>query len=195
MDSIVRNFNTNDNFWETNPSFLTVAIFQKFNSEDKSKGKSKSSQIMWAIAFLLDPHQDNIWRNLSDEDKRLLIVEDYLKIKDFKWNDYQELIDSYYSRCLTVPEKDYLELIDKMTERKNFIKNTPYTLDSYEIDERSGRPKLIKGNAKDLDKMVVDTVKLYEQLEVVKEKLEKSKHQDGETKGGMQESATEKGLL
>lgn len=195
MESIVRNFNTNDNFWETNPSFTTVKIFNDFFTADKTKNKSKSSQIMWAIAFLLDPHHDNIWRNLSDEDKRLLISEDYLKDKSFNWNDYQYLIDEYYNRCLTIPEKDYLELIDKMTERKNFIKNTPYTLDSYELDDITGRTKLIKGNAKDLDKMVVDTVKLYEQLEIVKDKLEKSKHADGETKGGMQESATEKGLL
>lgn len=195
MESIVRNFNTNDNFWETNPSFLTVKIFEQFHSSDKSKDKSKSSQIMWAIAFLVDPHQDNIWRNLNDSDKKLLISEDYLKNDNFNWDLYSSYIKEYYNRCLTAPEKDYLELVEKMNERKEFIKNTPYTLDSVEYDESTGKSKLIKGNAKDLDTMVVNTVKLYEQLDIVKEKLEKSKQGDGETKGGMQESATEKGLL
>jgi hypothetical protein len=195
MESLTRNFNTGDNFWETNPIFLTVSTFEEFYKEDKTKGKNKSSQIMWAIAFLIDPHEHNVWRNLSESDKKLLIIDDYLKSKTFKWSDYQHLIDEYFKRALTSPERDYYELIDKMEERKNFIKNTPYTLDAYETDEETGRSRLIKGNAKDLDKMVVDTVKLYEQLEVVREKLEKSKQGDGETKGGMQESATEKGLL
>lgn len=194
MESLVRNFNTKDNFWETNPIFLTVSAFEEFHDKDKSKGKNKSSQIMWAIAFLIDPHEHNIWRNLSEEDKKLLITEDYLKDKKFKWYDYQNLIDEYFKRALTSPEKDYYELIEKMEERKKFIKETPYSLDRYEESD-DGRSKLIKGNAKDLDTMVVNTVKLYDQLELVREKLEKSKLGDGETKGGMQESATEKGLL
>lgn len=179
MESIVRNFNTDENFWETNPSFKLIKEFKEFHDTDKSKGKGKSSQLMWAIAFLVDPHEHNIWKNLIEEDKKMLIQDDFLKKKDFDWEEYQPLIDTYYNLVLTTPEKDYLELISKMTERKQFIKDTPYTLD----------------NAKILDDMVLKTAKLYEELEVVKQKLAQSKDIDGETKGGMQESATEKGLL
>lgn len=193
--SLLRNFNTDENFWETNPIFKTVKIFEEFYNKDKTKGKKKSSQIMWAIAFLVDPHEHNIWKNLTELDKKVLIQDDFLKNDKFKWSEYQELIDEYYNRVLSIPEKDFQELIDKMNERKEFIKLTPYTLDSYEEDPSTGKLRLIKGNAKDLDKMVVDTAKLYEQLEIVKAKLERSKAIDGETKAGMQESATEKGLL
>lgn len=193
--SLLRNFNTDENFWETNPIFKTVKIFEEFYNKDKTKGKKKSSQIMWAIAFLVDPHEHNIWKNLTELDKKVLIQDDFLKNDKFKWSEYQELIDEYYNRVLSIPEKDFQELIDKMNERKEFIKSTPYTLDSYEEDPSTGKLRLIKGNAKDLDKMVVDTAKLYEQLEIVKAKLERSKAIDGETKAGMQESATEKGLL
>lgn len=193
MTSITRTFNTDENFWETNASFLTVSKFEHFYNLDKSKGKKKSSQIMWAIAFLIDPHQDNIWKNLNEHDKKMLIVEDYLKDKKFKWSEYQDIIDEYYNRALTLAEKDFYELQEKMTERKEFIKNTPYSLDA--IEEIDGRMRTVKGTAAQLDKMVVDTAKLYEQLELVKQKLEKEAAQDGETKGGMQESATEQGIL
>jgi len=82
-----------------------------------------------------------------------------------------------------------------MNERKEFIKNTRYTLDTYEYNEETGKSRKISGTAIHLDKMVIDTAKLYEQLKAVKEKLIKEKEIEGETKGGMQESATEKGLL
>jgi len=193
MTSITRTFNTDEIFWETNPSFLTISKFEHFYNLDKSKGKKKSSQIMWAIAFLLDPHPDNVWKNLNESDKKMLIVDDYLKDDKFKWDEYQDLINEYYNRVLTLAQKDFYELQEKMTERKEFIKNTPYSLDS--MEEIDGKMRIVKGTAAQLDKMVVDTAKLYEQLELVKQKLEKEAAQDGETKGGMQESATEKGLL
>lgn len=193
MTSITRTFNTDENFWETNPAFLTISKFEHFYDLDKSKGKKKSSQIMWAIAFLLDPHQDNVWRNLNEHDKKMLIVDDYLKNSKFKWSEYQDIIDEYYNRVLTLAEKDFYELQEKMHERKEFIKNTPYSLDA--LEEVDGKMRVIRGTAAQLDKMVVDTAKLYEQLEVVKQKLEKEAAQDGETKGGMQESATEQGVL
>lgn len=193
MTTIVRNFNTDDNFWETNPSFKSIEKFRHFYELDKSRSKKISSHIMWAIAFLLDPHQDNPWKNLSEVDKKILIADEYLEVAKFKWEDYQDLIDEYYQRVLTLAEKDFYELIEKMHERKEFIKNTEYTLDS--LEEIDGRTRSIKGTAAQLDKMVVDTAKIYEQLELVKQKLEKEKNSDGETKGGMQESATEQGLL
>ncbi len=195
MDSILRNFETNENFWVTNPAFLTVKLFKEFHSKDKSKDKSKSSRIMWAIAFYLDPHEHNVWRNLSNEDRKMLIADDYLKQKKFNWEDYQDIISEYYKRVLTRPEKDYYELVEKMTERKDFIKNTPYTLESYEEDPETGKFRTVKGTAKDLDSMVTNTIKLYEQLDAVKAKVERAKQLKGETKGGMEESATERGLL
>lgn len=193
MTTIVRNFNTDDNFWETNPAFKSIKIFREFYEEDKSRKSKKSSQIMWAIAFLIDPHVDNPWKNLSEEDKKDLIAEEYLEDESFKWKEYQHLIDEYYERVLTLAEKDFYELQEKMHERKQFIKDTPYSLDT--LEEIDGKIRSVKGTAYQLDKMVTDTLKLYEQLEVIKQKIEKERNSDGETRGGMQESATEQGLL
>lgn len=187
MDSILRNFNVDENFWEVNPAFLTIKEFVKMHKSDKSKDKFHSSQKMWAIAYLIDPHPDNAWKNVSEEDKIKLIKEDFYNIK---WEDYQDAIDSYREHCLTLAEKDFIRLQKKMHERQNFIDNTPYTLDT-----SNEEGKIIKGTAIQLDKMVVDTLKIYDQLDQVKARLEKDNSNEGSTKGGMQESATEKGLI
>jgi len=63
MTTITRNFETDENFWETNPAFKSIKVFNEFQKKDKSKNKSRSSQIMWAIAFLVDPHKHNPWKN------------------------------------------------------------------------------------------------------------------------------------
>tara|TARA_R110000851_G_scaffold157308_1_gene300159 strand:+ start:8510 stop:9082 length:573 start_codon:yes stop_codon:yes gene_type:complete len=190
MTTITRTFETQENFWQINPSFLTIKSFREFNKSDKSKNKSNSSQVMWAIAFLIDPHTDNPWKNLGGQDKRDLIKNDYL---DIDWDQHQNLIDEYYSRCLTPAERNLFDIIEKMNERAKFIKNTEYSLDQYE--EMDGRSKLVKGTAVQLDKMVVDTKKIYDQLEQVQQMVAKEKSDGGKTKGGMQESAAEQGLL
>jgi len=190
MTTIVRTFDTNENFWLVNPSFLTIKKFREFNKSDKSKNKNTSSQIMWAIAFLVDPHTDNPWKNLADQDKRNLIVTDYCKVE---WDNHEDLIEEYYNRCLTPGERNLFDIIEKMNERSKFIKNTEYSLDEYE--EVGGRSKLTKGTAAQLDKMVVETKKIYEYLDSVQQMVDKEKTDGGKTKGGMQESAAEQGLL
>ena len=51
-----------------------------------------------------------------------------------------------------------------------------------------------KGTADQLDKMMVNTVKIYQQLEQVKEMLDKESI-EGHGKGGAIESASEQGLI
>jgi len=191
MTTITRTFETEENFWEVNPSFLTIKLFREFNKSDKSKKKAKSSQIMWAIAFLIDPHTDNPWKNLADEDKRALIKTDYL---DIEWDEYEDLIAEYYNRCLTAAERNLYDMVEKMNERSKFIKGTEYTLDHME-EMDNGRFKTVKGTALQLDKMVVDSKKIYEQLEQIQQMVNKENTDGGKTKGGMQESAAEQGLL
>jgi hypothetical protein len=187
MTSIIRNFNVDENFWVVNPGFLTIKNFIELHKSDRSKDKFHSSQKMWAIAYLIDPHTDNPWKNVAEEDKAKLLKEDFY---DIDWVEYQHVIETYREHCLTLGEKDFIRLQNKMHERQNFIENTAYTLDTTSEEGRN-----IKGTALQLDKMVVDTLKIYEQLDQVKAKLEKEKSNEGSTKGGMQESAAEKGLL
>lgn len=189
MTTIAKNFNTDLNFWELNPMFKTVKRFLKLYEDDKSKGKKDSSQLMWAIALLIDPNEANIWRNLSEEDKKMLIRTEFLNEKDyFKWEDHQELIDEYENRCLTIAEKELIRFERKLVDRGNFIAKTTYKLDEYEED--NGKVKLIKGTAEQLDKMMLNTTKINEQYSIIKDMLKQEEAQ-GSLRAGAKKSASE----
>lgn len=190
MTTIVKNWNTDLNFWEINPIFKTIKIFRDLYDSDKSKKKDKSSQLMWAIALLIDPNEANVWKNVAENEKRQLIAEEYLEDKKFKWEDYQELLDVYEERCLTIAEKELVRFERKLVDRGDFINKTKYSLDEYE--ENNGRTKLVKGTAEQLDKMMIATSKLTEQLSIIKDML-KQEQTEGRGRGGAAKSASEKG--
>ena len=189
--SISKVWNTDENYWLMNPIMKTIKVFKDFYEQDKSKNKEKSSKIMWAIALYKDPSDYNPWRNTSDNDKKILIAEDYLLDKKFNWEDpfITNLIDTYETFCLTIGEKELVRYELKLSDRGNFLHKTHYTLDDY--DEETGR--VSKGTADQLDKMMVNTVKIYEQYDLIKGML--TKEQSGQTRGGSKESAAETGKI
>lgn len=178
MTTITKNFNTDSNFWETNQAFKTIKLFREFYEEDKSKKKENSSQIMWAIALLIDPNEANPWRNYSEESKRLLIADEYLNNPKFDFNSVKHLISEYENRCLTVAEKELVRFERKIVERGDFIANTKITLE----------------NAHELDKMMLNTTKITEQYKIIKDMLSKEES-EGHLKAGAEKSASEKGLI
>lgn len=189
--SISKVWNTDENYWLMNPIMKTIKVFREFFEQDKSKNKDKSSKIMWAIALYKDPNDYNPWRNTSDIDKKILIAEDYLLDKKFNWEDHfiESLIDAYENFCLTIGEKELVRYELKLSDRGNFLHKTHYSLDEY--DEETG--KVNKGTADQLDKMMVNTVKIYEQYDLIKGML--TKEQSGQTRGGSKESAAETGKI
>ena len=68
-----------ENFWKIHPSLGLLGEFKKFRLSDKSKGKEKSSQIMWAIFLIYD--SDSEFFNLELSDKINLISKDFLNFK------------------------------------------------------------------------------------------------------------------
>lgn len=189
--TITKIWNTDENYWILNPIMKTFKVFNDFYLSDKSKNKEQSSKIMWAIALYVDPSEYNPWRTTSDSDKKELIATDYLNNKNFNWEDpiYSQLIDTYIERCLTLAEKELVRFEKKLSQRGDFIDKTKYTLDEY--DEDSGKVK--KGTADQLDKMMVNTIKIYEQLDLIKAMF--NKESEGHLKGGSKESASEQGIL
>lgn len=173
--SLLKNFNPEMSFWEANPSVNSIPEFDKLKSK---VGKSKSSRILWAIAFLLDKGQDNMWRNVSEKDAKILIKDEYLKMKDFKFEDYEEQMNAYKRHLMTAAERSLLAWERKMEERDDFIKSTPYDLDTL--------PKLDLAAAKTID--------LFKNFSKIKEDLERESA-DGKLRGGAQESASEQGLI
>jgi hypothetical protein len=73
---ILNGFDTDINFWKANPQLKIPQPFADILSTDKSKTKSKSSQIMWAIALLVDP--ESKFSNISLKNRKKMIGEDFL---------------------------------------------------------------------------------------------------------------------
>lgn len=175
MAKLLKVFDTSISFWEANPVVNTVPEFETLKSK---LGKRKSSHIMWAIALLLDKSDDNIWKNVSEEDAKALIKDEFLKSNDFKFKDYEEQIIAYKRHLMTPAQRSLLEWEQKLEERSKFIVDTEYDLDTL--------PKL--------DAAMSKTQSIYDMYEKIKEKLEREES-DGQLRGGAQESATERGLI
>ena len=65
--SIINNFNIDSSFWELNPQ--TIIIFNEFYEKDNSKNKIDSSKVMWAVALLVDPNDNNSFRFVEYKQK------------------------------------------------------------------------------------------------------------------------------
>ena len=191
MTTISKNWNLDENYWILNPMIKAVKAFNNFYEKDKSKKKEESSKLMWAIAMLIDPSDYNIYRNLNQQDRAKLIAEDFLGDVKFNWDhpEIKELTDTYTQFCITVAERQLYNYESKMAEREAFINTTKYSLDSY--DEHG---KALKGTADKLDKMMVNTDKIFARLEDIKETISKEAT-TGSMKGGATESASESGEL
>jgi len=189
MRTILGSLDTEVNFWIANPNFKSIGIFKLFMDKDKSKNKDYSSRVMWAIALCLDMNIENTWRNIPEIDKKILLTQDIIGDTKFDWESVKDLYNAYEDRVLSIPEKDLRRYEQKMHDRQIFIDNTEYSLDSF-----SEEGKAIKGTAEQLDKMMVNTPKIYQQHEELKAKYEKAV-EEGHVRGGRTESASEQGIL
>ena len=192
MISIAKVWVPQENYWVIHPMAQEFGAFKKFYNKDKSKKKEKSSIVMWAVATLIDPHEDNILRNQPELEKKKLIATDLLQDSQFNWDhpEILELREFYFDNCLSIAEKELLRYEEKLIDRGNFIAGTSYTMDDYDDD----KGRVVKGTADQLDKMMLNSGKIFEQIESIKERLTKEE-MDGQLKGGATESAGEGGLL
>lgn len=196
MESLSKNWNTDENYWVLHPQLKTVKLFKDLYSSDKSKKKIKSSKLMWAIALYIDPNDQNVWRNTNDKDKKELIATDYLEDSKFNWEDKltQELIEEYKSRCLTIPEKELVRLLTKLEQRGKFLDSTNYSLDAYKEDSK-GKITLVKGTADQLDKMMASTGKIYDHLLKIQQTISDEASLKTRLRGDEVESATDAGMI
>ena len=171
---LVNNFDTEANFWKINPQLCIVDRFKKLYSEDKSKGKDTSSRIMWAIALVYDYHSK--FFSLPLEDKHYLMSADVIGDKKFNWKKHQEYIDEYLKLTTTPAIRHLTEWNKKMDERTEYIRSLKYGSDDAEM----------------IDKLMVSTGKLFDELNRLSDMLTKEGEM-GIVKGGMVESSGEKG--
>ena len=188
MDTLITTLDVTINFWVAHPNFLSIKMFRDFYDKDK-KNKDFSSRVMWAIVLLVDMHPENTWRNKPEEEKKPVLAEDIVGDKDFKWDLYQGYIDEYIDRCTSIPKKELRNFINKIHDRQKFIDSTDFSLDSYDDNG-----KIHKGTADQLDKMMVNTAKVWAVYDDLASKFAESE-EEGAARGGRSESLSEQGII
>jgi hypothetical protein len=166
------------NYWEIDNQLAFVGGFKKLYDTDKTKNKRDSSLIMWAIAFYCHPESRIL--NFPDVEKKELIEKDIISTT-VEWDKISSYIVEYKNLYLTQARRSLFNWKLKLEERDAYLMSIKYN--SLELDE-----------AGKLDRLLADTPKLFKQYEDIKELIQ---DEDAKTinKAGIQESASEKGLL
>ena len=166
------------NFWEMNPNY--IILFEDFYDSDKTKTKSKSSTIMWALYLILHPKSD--FYNLPD--KRKLVKEKFIKDKTFKWEKIDKEEHMFKELSLTQAERSLYEWNEYMRKRDEYLKKQEYYFEHY---DKEG--KLVRGTAEQLDKAYGVTPKMYADYEKIQKSLQEEEYKTG--KGNKIKSLTD----
>lgn len=168
--NLVDIWNIEGSFWDSNPQ-LKVA-FKDIYSKDKSKNKSNSSQIMWAVALFIDPKSK--FKDLDEGYREELIKDDYLS--SFSVKGYKETIEKWKS--FLSPAERQLILWEKFINEKNeYMAGLNY-----------------KDNGDEIEKRLLSNGKLFDELARLKSMIAEEES-EGIVKGNATESLSEKGEI
>lgn len=184
------------NFWELNPQLTLIKPFFDLYGSDKSKGKVDTSKLMWCFYFNNYPdEEENVYFRIP-QDQREPMLEDIFELPK-KLMEYREEQEAFRNICLTSTQKDLLLEKEALHERAIFLRDTKYTLDSYEIVTIGSRAQrvVLPGTAKQLDQMKKATDAIMKNFERIEEKYLAEKRGEARVFGGRKESATEKNLI
>ena len=176
-------------FWECFSYMKDVPFFKKLYKEDRSKDKNKSSKVMWYLTLYLDLDSD--FYSLDVREKYPVICDTLdLDVKEYLGSQEElSLLEHRFEDFIdTVITADIRSLEDKLRERKEFIQKTPYSLDEM-IYPEEGKPYLKKGTAAQLDKMMVETKNIHEEIRKLREAARNEQSEQG--KGGRESSFLE----
>jgi len=178
IDSLLTEYTEDVNFWKVYPAFLKPKIYKDFYDADKTRGKKYSSKIMWAMNFILDRSKFNPYSKLNSNDRIDSVNKEVLEDPDFNWEMYSDLLEYTRNVLMTEIEKNYWGVVQILEDKRIMLEKTPMTL----------------ANVDKIDKAIVGNSKLRLEIEEWRKLLEQEQG-DGQTKGGIQESASERGWL
>lgn len=170
---MINNFDVTQNFWDLYPDFKIALSFKEIYKSDKSRNKESSSKLMWFVALTTDLNSK--YYRMPQDDRFNLIAEDYMEdIKYYKSNKIKidKLIEDYIMLEFSAAQRQLREWDIKQDERSAFIATLKYSLDTYE----------------DLDKMAVNTKKIYDTFKTIKDDLAKEESGEGTGKAGAKKS-------
>lgn len=156
--SNITNFDIDSNFWDLYPEFKITMSFKNLYKSDKSRNKESSSRIMWFVALCHSPNSR--YRNLEINDRYETIGDDYFNTPNYYEENKKRIdpiIEDYIRTNLTAAQRHLEEWDKKQDERSKFISGVKYSLNTYE----------------DLDKMAINTTKIFDTFRLIKEQLAK----------------------
>lgn len=152
---------TDRSFWKEFPELIFAPGIEDIYKKDKSKDKSTSSQLMWAIH--LCESLESKYYNLPD--KYDLVAAKFLKDPKFDWNKHSEAIELYRETSLSDAERSLTIWNETMKLRSRTIKEMyQEALTTKDTDE------LIK-----IDKMLATTPKMFDDYKKIKADYEADK--------------------
>lgn len=155
-----------NNFWDMYPELKIIKKFNEIYTKDKSKSKSNSSRLMWAIDFAHNPES----KFFNIPDKLDIIKKDFLKDPKFKWEDVTDVVDLYKSMVLSDAERALVNWNEIMTMRDKSLKKLyKQALDVQHIAEVD--TKILK----EIDTMLANTAKLFDDYKKIKKDYEEEK--------------------
>lgn len=180
MESILANFDIDVKpiLWKIFPSWKSPKIFKEMYDKDKSKGKAKSSILMWALVHVYDKSKDNPYRMLDSIERKEVIAEDILEDPTFKWEDYEKEMEAMSKIFYGEEERSLYALEDYIGKRRRHIEK--------EQDE------MCLATMKDLDEAIKRNKPIFDEMERLRNVVS-LKEEAGRTKGDIVESAMEKG--
>jgi len=195
--SLTKSFNTDDSFWVVNPQFKNIQPFKGLWSSDKSRNKITSSKIMWYVAQIQESGKENVFRNVQYHERIGLLSKDFMGDPDYYDKNEKKLLplfEMYHTLHTTPALKSLEEMNEKLTQRAIFIRDTPYTMDTYEMDPAKGTMMKIPGNAKVLDDMMKNTKAIYDMYHQIQKSLAEE-DEDQQVKGGQTLSLSDTGEI
>lgn len=184
--STVELFSPDANFWECNQQFKIANPFKRLYEKDRSRNKKESSMMMWFISFVYD--MNSRYYNLPEDERIAVICEDYMNDSDYyedNKEDIEVLAEAFINLQDTPARRALRDWELKIQQRAKFIRETDYTLDYYEEDAKG---KLItkKGTADQLDRMMGNTKKLFDDYQRILKDLSTEEAEDGVMGGEME---------
>lgn len=161
------NFDINSDFY-SNP--ILKVLFAK---EHESKVPSKH---MWAMMLLVHPKSK--FSDFDQDTSKSLIHKDYLKSDPkFDWDNYKDIISKIIECLPTAPERFLATWKKKLSEINSFINAQPYNENTYEM----------------LTKIMKDFHPMMKQYREIEKEYQKEV--ESVTRGAIEESLTEKGII
>lgn len=177
------NFDYKINFWELEPQFKAAGKFKEIYDKDKSKGKNKSSLLMWTVAMCWD--MNSRFYNLpedGDDSKIDLLFEDIYGSKKYFYDNQADVMllrEQYIKMQDTNTMRALRDIEIKLDERSRFLKMTPY-----ELGTCNERGTWVGNTSTMLDKMMADTKKIFDQYDAAKKAVDAERIANEEVKGG-----------